>query len=58
MQIPLEKTDGLLTVTAPEPAASDTPDPVYTLDELLAGVTEENRHGETDMGPRVGKEVW
>jgi antitoxin MazE len=30
----------------------------YTLDELLAGVTEENRHGEIDTGASVGHEAW
>jgi antitoxin component of MazEF toxin-antitoxin module len=30
----------------------------YTLDELVAGITPENRHGEIDWGPRVGNEVW
>lgn len=30
----------------------------YTTEELLAGVTDENIHGETDWGPPVGKEVW
>jgi antitoxin MazE len=30
----------------------------YTLDELLAGVTDENRHDETEWGPAVGREVW
>ncbi len=30
----------------------------YSLDDLLAGVTSENRHEEWDMGPAVGKEVW
>jgi antitoxin MazE len=29
-----------------------------TLDELLAGVTEENRHPEVQTGPSVGKEQW
>ena len=29
-----------------------------TLDELLAGITDENLHGETDTGPAVGAEVW
>lgn len=32
--------------------------PYITLDELLAGVTDENRHPETDWGPPVGNEVW
>lgn len=30
----------------------------YSLDELLAGITEDNRHGEIDSGPPVGREVW
>jgi antitoxin MazE len=30
----------------------------YSLDNLLAGVTDENRPGEWDMGPAVGNEVW
>ncbi len=29
----------------------------YNLEELVAGMTEENRHGETDWGPDVGREV-
>ena len=32
--------------------------PRYTLEELVAGITPENRHGEIDIGPAVGKEVW
>jgi antitoxin MazE len=30
----------------------------YTLEELLAGITDENRHPEWDTGPPVGKEIW
>jgi antitoxin MazE len=30
----------------------------YSLKELLAQITPENLHGETDWGPRVGREVW
>jgi antitoxin MazE len=30
----------------------------YSLEELLAGITEENLHGETDWGAPVGNEVW
>lgn len=30
----------------------------YTLDELLAQVTDENLHGEIDTGPSVGNEAW
>jgi len=29
-----------------------------TLEELLAGVTPENIHPETDWGSPVGKEIW
>jgi antitoxin MazE len=29
-----------------------------TLGQLLEGVTEENRHPETDWGPDVGNERW
>lgn len=32
--------------------------PKYSLDDLLAGVTEENLHSETDWGSPVGREVW
>ena len=30
----------------------------YSLDELVAGITPENRHDEWDMGPAVGNEIW
>jgi antitoxin MazE len=30
----------------------------YTLDELVAGITPENRHEEIDWGPPSGNEVW
>ena len=30
----------------------------YSLDELLASVTPDNIHQETDWGSPVGKEVW
>ena len=32
--------------------------PKYTLEELVAQITPENRHEEIDWGPPVGKEVW
>ena len=28
------------------------------LEDLLNGISEDNRHPETDWGPPVGKEVW
>jgi antitoxin MazE len=30
----------------------------YTLEELVAQITPENVHGETDWGPPVGRESW
>ena len=30
----------------------------YNLDELIAGITPDNRHGEIDWGPPVGNEAW
>jgi antitoxin MazE len=30
----------------------------YTLEELVAQITPENLHGETDWGPPVGRESW
>jgi antitoxin MazE len=33
-------------------------EPKYTLEQLLAGVTEENIHREVDWGPAMGNEVW
>jgi antitoxin MazE len=33
-------------------------EPELTLDDLLAGITEENIHFEIETGPAVGKEVW
>ncbi len=33
-------------------------DKAYSLDDLLAGVTPDNRHAEWDTGPTAGNEVW
>ena len=33
-------------------------EPRYTLEELVAGITPDNRHEEWDTGPAVGREVW
>jgi len=30
----------------------------YSLDELVAGITPENRHDETDWGEAAGREAW
>jgi antitoxin MazE len=32
--------------------------PRYRLEDLVAGITPENRHPETGWGPEVGKETW
>ncbi len=32
--------------------------PRYTLDQLLAAVTEENLHQEVETGPILGNEAW
>ena len=42
--------DGLLIAPTTERA--------YSLDELLADVTDANRHGEVDTGPAQGREAW
>jgi antitoxin MazE len=31
---------------------------IPTLEELVAQIAPENRHGEIDWGPAVGKEIW
>jgi len=33
-------------------------EPSPTLEELVAGITEENRHAEVDTGPAIGNEAW
>jgi antitoxin MazE len=49
--VELSITEGRLVIT---PA----PSPAYSLAELVAGITPENRHEETDWGKPVGGEVW
>jgi antitoxin component of MazEF toxin-antitoxin module len=34
------------------------PEDELTLEKLLEGISEENRHPETDWGPDVGNERW
>jgi antitoxin MazE len=50
---PVEMTieDGKLVVGKP-------PELRYTLDALLAGVTDDNIHGEIESGGPVGLEIW
>jgi antitoxin MazE len=47
----LDVKEGVLTLRPVAPAK-------ITLEELLAGVTEDNLHGETDWGDPVGREEW
>ena len=49
--VDLDVESGALRVRPVAPAE-------YTLDGLLAGVTDENRHGETETGGPVGQEAW
>jgi len=49
--VELSVVDGRLVVH-PVPASGPT------LEELLAGVTDENLHGEVDVGSATGNEVW
>jgi len=34
------------------------PEPEFTLEDLLQGVTAENRHDEVDSGTAQGQEIW
>lgn len=43
--------DGKIVV---EPQATQA----WTLEQLLAGVTDQNLHGEVKTGPAVGNEAW
>lgn len=49
-QVEVSLVDGRLVVSPVEPA--------FTLEHLLAGVTEQNLHREVDTGPATGNEVW
>ena len=50
MQLELTVVDGGLLLQPKREA--------LTLEQLVAGITPENVHGETDWGPSVGREVW
>jgi antitoxin MazE len=50
--VELAVVDGKLTV---EPIIDEE---VLTLEQLMAGVTDENLHGEWNTGPAVGNEEW
>ena len=50
-QIEISLSDGDLVLS---PART----PTFTLEGLLAGVTDDNLHQEVQTGPPVGNEVW
>ena len=52
--------DSVVDITVKDGALLITPTPKRKrqLQELLSGITEENRHGETDWGKPVGREIW
>lgn len=47
-----------LRVAAGELILRATTLPRKSLQEMLAFITEQNRHAETDWGPAAGNEVW
>jgi antitoxin MazE len=49
--VDMRAEDGRIIV---EPLRED----VYDLADLVAGITEENKHAEVDFGAPVGAEVW
>ena len=50
-EVDLTLEDGRLVITPP-------PNPPHSLEELLAGVTEDNVHAEVDTGGVRGGEAW
>ena len=50
-EVEISLVDGTL-ILSPVPKAK------VTLEDLLAGVTEENLHGEVGTGPAMGNEAW
>jgi antitoxin MazE len=55
-EVVLSIRDGELMVS--RAVQTSHPTPKYKFDDLLAGITPENLHEETDWGPAVGNEVW
>jgi antitoxin MazE len=50
-EVDLTLEDGRLVITPPRRGP-------YSLDDLVAGITRENRHGEVHTGAPQGQEVW
>lgn len=49
--VEIEEVDGSITIRTVVPSE-------YTLDELVAGITDENRHDEVETAESVGNEAW
>lgn len=49
--VEIEEADGMITIRSVAPRE-------YALDELVSGITEENRHEEVETGEPTGNEVW
>jgi len=54
------ENDSFVEITIVEGQIIITPvaTPIWTLEELLAGINKNNVHHEIDTGSAVGKEVW
>lgn len=54
------KQDALVDISIDKERIIITPigEEEYSLDKLLAGVSEDNLHSECDTGAPVGKEIW
>jgi antitoxin MazE len=53
-----ENTEVICTVVDGTLVVATTAPPMYELDQLVAGITPENRHAETSTGLTVGNEAW
>lgn len=53
-----EETPVELSLVAGKLVIAPIEQPPYPLDDLLAGITDENLHGEVDFGPPAGNEDW
>jgi antitoxin MazE len=59
MQIGLEEQGEVdISVVDTQIVVSPAAPSPYTLDRLLAGVTQDNRHAEVSTGSSMGNEVW
>jgi antitoxin MazE len=56
MRAKIQKGGNSLAVRIPKAFAQEV-GRKYTLEELVRGITPENRHEETDFGPPVGRET-